>query len=137
MVNAVKQKEWYSVEQCESDVKTLFVFGDNLAGFGDGGQAQVRPCVNSIGIPTKRLPAMTEDSFFSDQVDELVAVTEAIAKVKQEYMTGGYTKLVFPADGLGTGLARMDTKSPEVYNKMNYMIYMVFGIDYGVPTSSN
>ena len=132
MINVIRQKEWYSVAQCEDTPETLWVFGDNLAGYGTGGQAQIRKCSNSIGIPTKVLPSMTSGSFFSDKLEELDAVSDAIASIKAEYIAGGYTKLVFPHDGLGTGLADMYVKSPEVYKRMNYMLYMVFGVDYGI-----
>ncbi len=45
----------------------LFVFGDNLARVGYGGQArEMRDEPNAVGIPTKKLPTMTEGAFFSD-----------------------------------------------------------------------
>ena len=130
MINAVIQKEWYSLEQCEENPKSLFIFGDNLVRNGCGGQAQIRFAPNSVGVPTKLYPTMDEDSFFSDRAAELIEVEKALVKVKERCIKGGYNRLVFPADGLGTGLSEMDVRSPVIFEKMNYMIYMLFGIKY-------
>lgn len=45
----------------------IFLFGDNLARRGFGGQAaQMRSELNAIKIPTKKLPSNTEEAFFTD-----------------------------------------------------------------------
>jgi len=45
----------------------IFLFGDNLAWQGFGGQAAaMRGEPNVIGIPTKKLPSNSENAFFMD-----------------------------------------------------------------------
>lgn len=126
------QKEWYSVEQCDSNKNKLYVFGDNLVGAGCGGQAQIRYCQNSIGIPTKRLPEMTEDAFFSERKDEILSVFKSIELIDKIMNEGEYDTLVLPADGLGTGLAEMDKRSPKLFSAMNQTISETFEISYHI-----
>jgi hypothetical protein len=46
----------------------IFLFGDNLAGRGFGGQAAaMRSEPNAVGIPTKKLPSNCEEAFFTDE----------------------------------------------------------------------
>jgi len=44
-----------------------------------------------------------------------------------------YDEVVFPEDGLGTGLAKMPEKSPVSYRMMNALIKELFGIDLTQP----
>jgi len=120
----VEIEQYIDVPLCNSFPDKIFVFGDNLDEVGKRGQAIIRDCKNSFGIPTKRHPRMDEDSFFSDKDDEMDIVLE---KLRQLYklMIGGKT-IVFPKDGIGTGLAKMQEKSPKIYNKMNEIIDMYF-----------
>jgi hypothetical protein len=57
---------WYSVALCRRRPDLTFVFGDNLLGFGKGGQAIIRGEPNAFGVPTKRKPAMSPGSFFEE-----------------------------------------------------------------------
>lgn len=125
-MKAVKQKEWYSVQQCRENPKTLYVFGDNLIGVGKGGQAQIRDEKNTFGIPTKRLPTMNDDAFFNDWASETLQVVGEIHKLVE--LSKDYDLVVFPADGLGTGLAKMDKVSPKLFNIMNNYIKQYFGV---------
>ncbi|WP_298752127.1 hypothetical protein [uncultured Arcobacter sp.] len=104
----------YSVELCRNHPDKIFVFGDNLQKTGRGGQAIIRDCKNTFGIPTKVKPAMTESSFFSDKPYECIAVEEELVKLNKLYNMG--RNLVFPIDGIGTGLAKLKEKSPMIYN---------------------
>ena len=65
--------ERYSVELCKKNPEIIFVFGDNLLEIGKAGQAIIRDCENSFGIPTKRKPCTKENCYFSDKEDELFA----------------------------------------------------------------
>lgn len=93
--------------------KAIYLFGDNLLHAGYGGQArEMRGEVNAIGIPTKRRPSMESDAFFSDAT--LDANIQAIITPFIEAMRlacAGYI-VVVPADGLGTGLARLPDCAP-------------------------
>lgn len=57
-------------QMMRAEPTTLFVFGDNLAQVGYGGQAkEMRGEPNAVGIPTKRKPSRTApDEFFTDNV---------------------------------------------------------------------
>ncbi|MDK2126823.1 DUF7831 domain-containing protein [Parachitinimonas caeni] len=113
MINIQILDEFYSLERCRAQPGSLFVFGDNLLARGKKGQAIIRDAPNSYGIPTKRIPAMHQGAFFSDQADEFAAVDRRIEGLHQIWQAGQdangrrYDTLVFPAAGLGTGLARM------------------------------
>lgn len=112
--------EIFSVELCRANPTKLYIFGDNLVGYGKGGQAIIRDEPNTFGIPTKRLPTMEADAFFSDQADEFRAVRNAVVEIM--FLAGSYDAVVFPTAGLGTGLARMQECSPKLFDYMNHCI---------------
>jgi len=96
----------------------VYVFGDNMARFGRGGQAAaMRGEPNSLGIPTKWLPDNRPNSYFSDsQFDagSVVWLTLSAAFTQlQEVLNEGYT-VVIPSDGLGTGLSRLPDCAPKI-----------------------
>lgn len=93
---------------------TLYVFGDNLARYGMGGQAkEMRGEPNAIGIPTKVSPRMyMSDDYIEKATEEL---DKAINRLAEHLKNGG--KVVFPADGIGTGLAKLQEKCPA-FNKI-------------------
>jgi len=94
---------------CADNPDTTFVFGDNLEGWGKAGQACIRDCPNSIGLPTKRRPSMDRDAFFSDQPDEFTAVRDALSRISKIKHVG------IPTKGIGTGLAKLPERSPGIY----------------------
>lgn len=105
----------------------IFVFGDNLIKQGKGGQAVIRDEPNAFGVPTKRLPSRAQDAYFSDQNDEIEAVKAALREL---YVLGKTHTLVFPEDGLGTGLAKMKEKSPLAFKTMNEILKNHFNISF-------
>ena len=110
----VKTQKIITVEDARANPDTIFVFGDNLIGKGKRGQAVIRDEPNAIGIPTKRLPSMNDDAFFGQDVaEEKAAITTAINKIMVARKSG--KNVIFPEDGVGTGLANLQDKSPEVY----------------------
>jgi hypothetical protein len=129
-VNVEIQEEWFSVAQCRKNPNKLYVFGDNLARVGIGGQACIRKEPNTFGIATKRLPSMSWDAFFSEKKDEIAAVYQDIDRLQQVLECGKYDTVVFPKDGLGTGLSRMPLKSPKLYKELNERLSKVFNIRY-------
>lgn len=112
----VEFRKWITREQVQDETSSLFIFGDNLLGVGYGGQAAaMRGETNAKGIPTKREPTMNPDAFFSDQPDEVDAVLRSLSSVSVWFNMGKfYDKIVWPADGIGTGLAKLDQKSPYI-----------------------
>ena len=132
-MNIEIQKEWYSLEQCKSNPNKLYVFGDNALRIGNGGQAQIRPADNTYGIATKLKPSMDEASFFSDETDHADILFADIQELYDFYMNDNDTEIdtiVFPAEGLGTGLSQMPERSPRLYEWMNETISILFGVEF-------
>jgi hypothetical protein len=125
-----KQKEWFSVEQCNKNKDKLYIFGDNTLRIGNGGQAQIRDCVNSFGICTKLAPSTTEHSYFSDSIEHLELIEADISELIKISKTGKYNEIIFPWDGLGSGLSKMPQKCPLLYRRMNKLLSKYFGIEY-------
>jgi len=107
----------FSIEQCRLNYKSLFVFGDNCEHYGEAGQAIIRREINSIGISTKKKPSMQEDAFFTDVEYEqnCKIIDEDIQRVKDYAKEKGFMSYVFPADGIGTGLALLAIKAPLTF----------------------
>lgn len=91
----------------------LFVFGDNLSRRGYGGQAkEMRGEPNSIRLPTKRSPYdYLQDSDL--QVIKQATLTDRLKLI--DHLTFGGI-VVWPAAGIGTGLARLRSNAPLVAN---------------------
>ena len=113
----------YSVQLCKDNPHTLFLFGDNLNGYGSSpksGQAVIRYCKNSHGIPTKKSPRWDDDAFFTDREfnKNMGFIVAAIDKIKERVELEGYTTIGLPSAGLGTGRAQMATRCPLTYAEM-------------------
>tara|TARA_R110002072_G_scaffold251266_2_gene410131 strand:- start:18546 stop:18914 length:369 start_codon:yes stop_codon:yes gene_type:complete len=94
----------------------LFVFGDNLARRGFGGQAkEMRGEPNAVGIPTKKLPSMREGSFFTDSDLPTWRMHVAPAFERLRNHPG---RIVWPTDGLGTGLAQLQHRAPAIWQEL-------------------
>ena len=117
----------FSRELVENNPDKIFVFGDNLIRKGTGGQAVIRGLENSFGIPTKRLPSMSEDAFFGDRVDEKLGVSSSLEELL--LVSKGRT-VVFPLDGVGTGMAQMKEKSPLLFSSLKEQIRSNFTGSY-------
>jgi len=126
------QKEWYSETQCVENPHKLYIFGDNLIRRGKGGQAIIRDFPNAWGIATKRLPSMSNNSFFGDRPDEMTALITDIAMLINMLLhkDTDFNTLVFPEDGLGTGLSKMPSKSPKLFKWLNETISFIFNIHF-------
>lgn len=89
----------------------IFLFGDNLAGYGMGGQAkEMRGEPNAIGIPTKRFPNNSSEAFFkvSDYQEAKNAIDRAFDLIPRN------STVIIPASGLGTGLAKLQDTAPNI-----------------------
>ena len=110
--------EWYTPELVKANPHCLFVFGDNLLGKGHGGQAVIRDLPNTFGIPTKREPNKRDTAYFSDKDEEMDAVTHSIAVLNFICTLNIFEKIIFPKNGIGTGLSHTKSKSPMIYKMM-------------------
>ena len=106
-------EEILTVELCKNNPNSIIVFGDNLIGKGKKGQAMIRDCDNSYGVPTKRLPSMQDGSFFSDRESEYNLVKERLFNLWMEHKEG--KEIILPFNKIGSGLADLQNKSPKIY----------------------
>jgi hypothetical protein len=115
MIGKLYKINRYTRELIRSNPNTFFVFGDNLTREGFGGQAYAaRSEPNTIGIPTKLSPA----DFFKLKlsITTIRVVMDDVDKIER-MLYAGYD-VVIPTDGVGTGLADLPNRNPDLY----YMI---------------
>lgn len=109
----------------------LFVFGDNFARVGTGGQAkEMRGEPNAIGIATKMKPLFAEDAYLTDS-DLLRAAAEFNLKfslLHRHLDRGGV--VVWPEDGIGTGYAELISRAPKIWALLDTYKAKLFA--YGV-----
>ncbi|RCK34586.1 hypothetical protein TH24_20540 [Thalassospira xiamenensis] len=111
----IEFRDWITREMLRAEPDVLFVFGDNLARRGKGGQAAaMRGEPNAVGIPTKIRPSMDDNAFFSNEDFEKwkAASIEDWRKLFAHVRAGG--KVVWPSAGIGTDRARLNEKAPEI-----------------------
>lgn len=117
----------YTRSLIKANPTTLFVFGDNLARVGFGGQAaEARGCPNAVGIPTKISPS---EYIFDDMVEAdldrfKIPIIQAFVILRQHLRSGG--NIVWPKDGVGTGLARLPTTAPRLHKAIEGCKELVF-----------
>ena len=113
----VMQMKWITRSFVREHRDHIFLFGDNLARRGFGGQAaQMRGEPNAIGIPTKKLPSNAEEAFFTDAEFEQnkAAIDRAFDRLHR--MSSSFEQvIVIPAAGLGTGRAQLDNRAPLTF----------------------
>ena len=104
-------------EDLRGNPRVLYLFGDNAQGYGRKGQAaEMRGEPNAVGIPTKWKPGMGEDDFFrSGHGDaEMRYLVDSAFEPLYEHARLSRV-IVCPLDGLGTGLAQLPERCPEIY----------------------
>lgn len=90
----------------------LYVFGDNEARVGLGGQAaEMRGEPNAIGVATLRAPGRY---WIDTDAARQCAVIDADLEPVFSALRAGRT-IVFPLDGIGTGLANLRAASPTTF----------------------
>lgn len=93
----------------------LYVFGDNAERRGMGGQAaEMRGEVNAVGVATKYSASIC----FGNDPDD-IAVQKRIIDQDMKPLFGAVSAgrtVVWPTDGIGTGLARLSEVSPDTYD---------------------
>lgn len=93
----------------------LYVFGDNVKREGRGGQAaEMRDEPNAVGVATKYAPWQC----FGETPAEIAAQKRIIDRdfrpLFEHVRRGGI--VVWPTDGIGTGLARLPELAPTTYD---------------------
>lgn len=103
-------------QMLKDNPNTLYVFGDNMIEQGYGGQAkEMRGEQNAVGIPTKNYPGIKPQDYFSD--DDFAIASAKIAKAFSLLFchARGGGQIVWPFDGIGTGLAQLPERSPKIW----------------------
>jgi hypothetical protein len=105
-------QKWITRVDLRANPSVLYVFGDNVARVGLGGQAkEMRGEPNAVGIATKWSPS----EFFDE------ARTNEQCRIIEKDMVSLNTArsfgrlIVLPLDGLGTGLADLSTRAPTTF----------------------
>lgn len=112
----LEHQKWITRADLKANPDKLYVFGDNLAEVGYGGQArEMRGELNAYGIATKRDPGTCfTDADYADVVGiwglDFLFLSSLLLEGKV---------VVIPADGIGTGLAALPTKAPLLYRRLN------------------
>jgi hypothetical protein len=108
----IEMRPWITRAMLRAEREKLFVFGDNLARVGFGGQAkEMRGEPNAVGLPTKRSP----HEFLQDRdLDEIRSVVAPDLMRLQNHLLVGKT-IVWPADGIGTGRAALHHHAHDIH----------------------
>jgi len=109
---SVKYLEWITREMLRAEPDAIFVFGDNAERYGLGGQAkEMRGEPNALGVATLYAPGKF---YGANPLREVAIVIDDLCLIGCELANG---KTVYvPADGLGTGLARLPESAPAIAN---------------------
>lgn len=95
-----------------SNPDVLYIFGDNEARVGLGGQAaEMRGEPNAVGVATLKAPGRY---WREEDADRQNAVIDADLVHAFEAMKIGRV-IVFPLDGIGTGLADLEPRAPSTF----------------------
>ncbi len=109
----IKLQKWIRRSDLQANRETLYVFGDNIRRVGYGGQAkEMRGEPNAIGIPTKWSPGI-----YASDAQALTFIREWVTCFENlDYYLGAiHGDVIWPEDGIGTGLAAMETHAPLLW----------------------
>ena len=120
-----RQKEFWTRASVKADTERYYLFGDNEAGTGKGGQAVIRGLPNAFGIPTKRSPS----EYWSDETfeDNCRAIDAAWLTIPTD------RPWVISHEGLGTGLSELPTRAPRTYQYLLHKVTSAEYADYRLP----
>ncbi len=111
----IEYRKFITRDMLQNEPEKLFVFGDNIAQRGLGGQAkEMRGEPNAVGIPTKKIPSNIERAFFTNTENDLALfIYHAADPVMRLLVYEGL--IIWPSDGIGTGRAKLKTKAPKIF----------------------
>jgi hypothetical protein len=118
---------------CKNNPKVLFAFGDNDIHKGYGGLAkEVRGEPNAVGIRVKKKP-WEPGAYYTDEEyeDNCAKISHDVHNLVSTSGRGYYVAMVFPAAGIGTGLAQMKERCPKTFDYLNKKL-AGFGIRNGI-----
>jgi hypothetical protein len=121
------RQAWITHRDLRANPNVLYVFGDNHARSGRGGQAaEMRGEPNAVGVRTKRLPANGAGAYLTDadEVEARAWWVEDLARLRAQHHAGGL--VVLPLDGIGTGRAELADRAPKLAEILEYELGRVF-----------
>ena len=122
----LKQHRYYRSD-LQSNPNVLYVFGDNEQAKGKKGQAaEARGEPNAFGIPTKRAPFSSDEAFWTDdELDRQTGILDnRFAELEAELAAGRI--VVWPSDGIGTGLSKLPERAPRTQAVIDRWIDTLF-----------
>jgi hypothetical protein len=132
MVYKIMYKKYILRPDVRHNQQYIYVFGDNDRRSGLGGQAkEMRGEPNAIGIRVKKSPSMEDSAFYTDaEYDENVRkITEDLNKLA--IIANTKEGIVFPEDGIGTGMALLFRTAPQTFAYLSATLNNIFGITNG------
>lgn len=126
MASVIYVARYTRLELC-ANPHHLYVFGDNKKRVGLGGQAiECRGEPNSHGIATLFAPG----EFFTDDtyVDNAKLIKRDIDLLSYRLRARAGAAVVFPLDGIGTGLARLAETAPMTRRFLDAQLLETLGI---------
>lgn len=111
---------FWTRENAELNPDYIFLFGDNIIDYINvyqprATQAVIRGLPNALGIMTKKNRSTHETAYFTD--DDIESFQYWLNKTwdKLEEMLPNYRVIVLPENGIGTGAAKLQEKSPKCW----------------------
>jgi hypothetical protein len=107
--------------------RVLFIFGDNTRRTGLGGQAgEMRGELNAHGICTCQGPGQPfSDETYSQNCQQIM---DDMIRLTERADSFDYDIVVFPADGIGTGIADLKASAPRTHKFMTHVLEVYLGL---------
>lgn len=121
----VIRQQFISRSDLRANPQVLYIFGDNLAREGMGGQAKnMRGEPNAFGIATKARPSHGHpDDYFHDYIKQhRILVDQDFDKLEAWLRSDHWNAVVIPMDGIGTGLAKLQHFAPALLTHINHRL---------------
>lgn len=116
---SLRLQQWIVRADLQREPDVLFVFGDNEGRYGLGGQArEMRGEPNAVGIATLKAPGVF---WTDDEAARQCAVIDADMEPLFGALRDGIS-VVFPVDGVGSGLADLERRSPRTWAHLQHRI---------------
>lgn len=109
-------KRIISNNDCKENRDKIFLYGDNLDGYGKAGQAIIRDNENAFGIATKVHPTLNNNAFMNDDLHYKL-VRDLLKTIWKSHLNG--KTIVVPEFRFGYGLSQIDKYAPKIANLIN------------------
>jgi len=109
----------------QANRNVLYLFGDNIARTGYGGQADAcRGEPNAVGVVTKHSPSTRPGAYFDDRDFGRNAnqIDADLARAFAHLRASPANTIVIPLDGLGTGLSDLQQRAPRTFAHLQFRL---------------